>query len=1237
MSNEDGDREGEGASIEDALALTFATDDGGDMLATLSSVDGEPLPKLTSALFSIGDRIAGRFVLQRSLGKGGMGQVFLARDTTLGRLVAVKTWLELKQSKQERARWTRLFRRDAASTAQLNHEHIVTIYEVGVDEVGEDAIEVPYMVLEYLEGEPLDELMKRSCVELPRVLDWAIQLSEALEFAHERGVIHRDLKPANVFVRARGGVKILDFGIALLKQPRTELEEAFGRAASALEDHLGEMFVVAGTPAYMAPEQRIGSEQDARADIYAFGAMLYELLAGALPFQNPTSVLAGARPDLMRLPSTAPLDLVELIDTCLMPSPSDRPASMSEVHSILVRCEQQARGGAPMPAPMLPLEGSFRGRQDEIAVLARALDEGKRVITVTGPVGVGKSRLAMEWGLCQPALNAVVHARLAGARSAEELLGAIAAGMGMVEFTADPWSQLAWALASLGRAALILDDADHVLDEVASRLPRWLAQAPQLRIVCTSREALRLREEEVLSLSPLSPPDALALWFDRTAGAWPETHEANAAHTEIISQLDHLPLAIELAAGLASGATPSVLLAQLEDRFRVLRSRSRDLLPRQRALYDTIQWSWELLPARTQHVMAQLTVFAGAPDMDAIRAVVRLPDEACASRALEDALEQLVERSFIIRRGDRFELLSTLRAFAVEQRIHMYPDEESARADAQALSSRHIEHHAEFVRALPEEPCRELFVSLAERERELLSARARCEELGAREHAPALATLQHALDRLYLARGPYRGGITSVTETLTLGEGILDTTLRAVLTRDLAELALAAGALNEADLAVKSLEALSLPEPPPWLDRAALMALSLEVGLKLEPEAQGARIEAALERCLDPRVPMTTRACLWGVAASYTHKVKQDYAGALERYDAAIDLSEQAGALSLLARWLGEKAQVLLMRGLYKDAGVLVEQARMANEHLGFESKARYWRGVRGHVHRARGDLTAASADYEHALAGAQRAGARREVLIWSSSLAGALSAMGHRERAEALATQAFEIAREEGDTRRQGALSGMIANMAFRAGALERARAYYQQAIDATSAHGDLSGEGLWRGNLGMVALVEGDVDNAAHLFERAAHTARSLGELAREGMWLGNAGWARARMGALERARELLERALKRAESLDDPYHVGCWTGYLGILARMEGDGARALSLLDDALGRAVLGEDEELELQWSAQLAITYAEGGQLERVRGVLERASLLAQALSLPPVSEPMWHLERARGALEVPG
>jgi len=281
----------------------------------------------------------GSYQVLAPLGAGAMGEVWRARDTKLGREVALKVLPDEFAGDEERLR---RFEREAKALASLNHPNVAQIH--GVDQVGDTC----FLVLELVEGETLEERLKRGALPPAEALDVCRQIAEGLEAAHEAGVIHRDLKPANVRVTPEGRVKVLDFGLA---KPARLASGAVSSTDSVLSTEAGRLL---GTPTYMAPEQARGKGIDRRVDVWAFGCVLYECLTARRAFEGETltDVLAAVlerEPDWARLPAAVPPRVRELLASCFAKDPRLR---LRDVGDARLALELARREGGRAPAPL---------------------------------------------------------------------------------------------------------------------------------------------------------------------------------------------------------------------------------------------------------------------------------------------------------------------------------------------------------------------------------------------------------------------------------------------------------------------------------------------------------------------------------------------------------------------------------------------------------------------------------------------------------------------------------------------------------------------------------------------------------------------------------------------------------------------------------------------------------------------------------------------------------------------
>ena len=289
----------------------------------------------------------GPYEILSAIGAGGMGEVYRARDKRLDRTIAVKVLApNLSGNAQHRQR----FEREARTVAALSHPHICPVYDIGVH----DGLD--YLVMEYLEGENLAARIAKGPLPIDQALRYAIQIADALDQAHRHGVVHRDLKPGNIML-TKGGAKLLDFGLAKVYEPRADTPGSLTALPTATTPLTGQGLIV-GTLQYMAPEQLEGREADARTDIFAFGLVLYEMIAGRRAFEARSqagiisSIMTSDVPPLSSLNSAVPPALDHVVTTCIAKDPDAR---WQTAHDVLLQLKWIAEAGsrAGVPAPVV--------------------------------------------------------------------------------------------------------------------------------------------------------------------------------------------------------------------------------------------------------------------------------------------------------------------------------------------------------------------------------------------------------------------------------------------------------------------------------------------------------------------------------------------------------------------------------------------------------------------------------------------------------------------------------------------------------------------------------------------------------------------------------------------------------------------------------------------------------------------------------------------------------------------
>jgi non-specific serine/threonine protein kinase len=617
---------------------------------------------------TVAPELIGRYRILRLLGQGTFGRVWLAMDDELQRQVAIKVVFPTRLADPANAEaWLA----EARALAALDHPLIVPVYDVGRAE--DNSV---YAVAKFIPGRTLQEQIKilpDGRMEPQAAASTIATLAEALHHAHERCIIHRDVKPANVLLEeATGRIYLADFGLA------TGLQ---GEGST----------VMAGTPAYMSPEQARCEQVDARSDLYSLGVIFYELLSGRRPFSGRTvdelflNVRSGVFPSLAEIDDSIPAELGRICHKALSKDPASRYPSGHDLAVDLRAWEQEEARKARQQAVPNNLPASFGvliGRDEEIDEVQKRLAQ-TRLLTLTGPGGIGKTRLALQAaaGLLSQFEDGVFVVELAPITDAAIVPAAIAQSVGCRTHGQRPVVEELLEWLSSRQMLLVLDNFEH-LPTASEQVSRLLAGSPGLKILATSRAPLRIAGEQEFPVSLLTLPDlkdlpsaeelagysAVALFIQRAREVLPRfelTSLHAAAVAEICIRLDGLPLAIELAAARIKILTPPELLSRLQKSLQVLSSRRSDAPQRQQTLRQAITWSYELLMPAEKQIFRRLAVFSGGFTLEAAEQVVG-EDAEDATFEIASLVDNSLLRASPSGSDGRFTMLETVREYARE-------------------------------------------------------------------------------------------------------------------------------------------------------------------------------------------------------------------------------------------------------------------------------------------------------------------------------------------------------------------------------------------------------------------------------------------------------------------------------------------------------------------------------------------------------------------------------------------
>ena len=1030
------------------------------------------------------------------IGRGAFGDVYLAIDTRLQSEVALK----LRRIGAAEGETARRFFAEARSLARIRHPNVVVVHGAAVHggRVG--------FWTDLVHGRTLAELLfTQGPVSVKDAAEIGLDLSRALAAVHAAGLVHGDLKAANAMREPSGRTILMDFGAAKwLAHP---------------DATAGDREPVIGTPLIMAPEVLAGGSPAVTADLYALGVLLYQLLSGRYPYEGRDVAelrrqqASGERAPLQELRRDLPPALLAVLARALEPDPAARFASAVEMEQALA-----AAIGAPISArPSLPAElDALVGRERELARLAQPFAEGARLVTLSGPAGMGKTRLAVRfgWQSGEQWPGGVWFCDLTAVGTRDGFVSAVGKTLGVALGQGDPVAHLGQSLAERGRSLFILDNCEQVVEVAGELVSQWLARAPELSFLITSRERLNLRGERVQVVEPLTLTDGVRLFIERARSHRPDfalVAPGSETVTAVVQLLEGIPLAIELAAARMRVMSAHQVLVGMQDRFRVLgRSDARPTgegSARHATLRAAIDGSWELLAPWEQSALAQCAVFHGGFTLEAAESVLDLAAWPDAPWVV-DVVQSLVDKSLLRTLGAatpaagapmRFGMFMSLQAYASAKLLAegAVPEGGSGAAAAQAAEERHARFYARYgtanaIQALTQHAGSELRAVMAS---ELDNLVVGCRRAAARGDRETVAELFRAATHVLEVRGP----IATVVE---LG--------------------------------------------------AAVLACDVD-------DSQRAAIHT--------RLGAMERLC------GRSEEARAHHDAALACYRARGDRAGEAIARSNLGVLEFEQ-------GRMAEGRLQLEAALALHRETGNRRGEGIALGNLGTLHSNQGRLAVARTHLEGALAIAREVGDRSGQGNLASKLGNLCLLEGRMAEARVHYEAALAIAQETGDRRREAVVLGNLGILSFDRGRREAARSEFERALALYHAVGDRFNQAGTLGNLGELERAEGHLSEARAALEEALALHRESGSTRGEASVLGSLGQLEAAEGRMVDARAMLQRGEELLRAVGDQYELANLLCARAAVEHRHGAHREARSFLKAAESLAVeAGNDSEL----------------------------------------------------------
>lgn len=1122
--------------------------------------------------------VGDRYKLGQRIGVGGMGTVYLGHDSQDDSPVAIK---QLKpEVVQNDPTQVERFIREGEALRQLNHPNIVKLLAA----VQQD--DAYFLVMEYIDGGSLlDVLAAQPRLSVQRTLYIALDLADALTRAHRLNILHRDIKPGNVLLDSDGVPRLSDFGMARLDDSEVTQEGA-----------------IVGTLAYLSPEALRSEALDERHDIWAFGVMLYEMLAGQRPFNGtnagtlvsdiltqPITPLDALRPDL-------PTALVDLVQRMLA---RERDARVPTVRRVGAELEGIIRGDtssmqvlvadtdggrfntsavrAPgsststrLPRSNLPTQPTpFIGRESELAALESLLaGQDARLITLLGPGGIGKSRLALEAAarLLPQFPDGVFFVPLAPLDDPALIARAIADAVDYDFVGAEsPERQIVNHLKDK-TALLLVDNVEHVIDG-AGLMAEILQHAPGVCLIATSRERLRLRGEYTFEVNALSVPgpdepvEALAtyhavqLFLGSAARVLPDfelTQDTAPYVCQVIDRVQGLPLGIELAAAWLEALPVDEIVAEIDRSLDFLETDLRDVPERHRSLRAVFDYSWQLLTDDEQGAFMHLSIFRGGFEREAAQAV---------TGASLRTLTTLTNKSLLRRDPNgRYFLHALLREYA-EGQFNAYCQRKKE------IESSHARYYAEMLLRL----------------RDVLNTR---------REAEALEIIERENDNL---RAAWRLGLAhGMWDDLV---GVLHTLAMYYLGRSL----LREGRDMFSGL-IDALEANGQQQTNIYWQAQTYRAMMLRYLGDFDAAWQAVSQAAAFFEAHDQPE------CL-----GYALNTQSDIRLRQGRYDDAIHYAVQAVTLyertQTLPIWFTGMMNLAVAeyeRGSLPEARHMVRQLIERCEaddcspifHASALSRL-------GQIEGTLGEFETALALYEQAYDIYERYKQKRGMAITLSEMAGMMFSRGRSTEARRSYERAHQLYQEIGDRVGLGHSLAAMGNLRAYFGDTDGAMPYYAQSLVLRRELGDRRGVADSLRDMLRIHMMRDDLDAAGTVNAEAMAVYREIGDLEGEGYCHNNQGLIEIRRGDYDAADASFRRALDLAERTGSQFINVQTLGGMGVAAVRQGRYEEAAPIFLEGLRLAQRVRAHPAVRGMLMGLAPIYAARGQAERALTWLE--------------------------------